>query len=345
MSELRQNLASKEWVVISPERSKKQDAIRPQRMTNPVPENEYESECPFCPGNEEAFAIIERARVEDGDGNWRLKVVDNKYKVLDSFNTCPLVPDAFEREGIYQKLEGCGSHELVIETEKHNKTIDDLTKEEIRNIVSAYVDRYNEFKHNPNNLITLIFKNYGLLAGQTQPHSHSQIVGSRVVPLYIRSLLHEAEKHFDNYGTCVFCDVLRYEMEQESRVVYYNDNYAAFVPFAAGSEHETWILPRWHTACLSDAVDERLEGLADVLQVLLSKFNLAIGNPDFNYVFRIGPYPLSQVPFYHWHVQVLPRTKIVGGFERATRIQVNTVLPEESAKMLRECEECEIKGL
>lgn len=43
--------------------------------------------------------------------------------------------------------------------------------------------------------------------------------------------------------------------------------------------------------------------------------------------------------------QVLPRTKIVGGFERATRIQVNTVLPEESAKMLRECEECEITGL
>ena len=344
MSELRQNLASKEWVVIAPGRAKKPDVIRPRTMTNPVSENEYETECPFCPGNEERFSIIEKARIEDGNGNWRLKVIDNKYKILDSFDTCPLVPDAFQKEGIYRKLKGCGSHELVIETDKHNKTIIDLSEAEIRNIVATYVDRYNKFRDNPNNLITLIFKNYGLLAGQTQPHSHSQIVGSRVVPLYIRSLLHEAEKHFDNYGSCVFCDMLRYEMEEEARVVYYNDSYAAFVPFAAGSEHETWVMPKWHSASIGDVKDKRVDDLADILQTILRKLRLAIGNPDFNYVFRIGPYPLSGVPFYHWHIQVLPRTKIIGGFERATRIQVNTVLPEESAKMLRECEQCQING-
>lgn len=67
---------------------------------------------------------------------------------------------------------------------------------------------------------------------------------------------------------------------------------------------------------------------------------MAIDNPDFNFVIRTAPSPLSNVPFYHWHIQFLPRTKISGGFERGTRIQVNTILPEESAKRLRECKKC-----
>jgi UDPglucose--hexose-1-phosphate uridylyltransferase len=341
MSELRQNLASKEWVVIAPQRAKKPDAMKPEKSTNPVPKGEYDAKCPFCPGNEADFDILERARLEDENGDWTLKVIDNKYKVLDSFETCPLVPDAFEREGIYRKLKGCGSHELVIETNKHNKTIIDLSTEELKGILSSYVNRYGEFRNNPNNLITLIFKNYGLLAGQTQPHSHSQIVGSRVVPYYVRSLLHEAERHFDTNGSCVLCDILRFETEEETRLVYQNDDFAAFVPYAAGSEHETWIMPKWHSGSILDLEGQRLDNLAEVLELILKKLSVAVGNPDFNYVFRTAPYPLSGVPFYHWYIQFLPRIKIIGGFERGTRIPVNTILPEESAKMLRGREPCQ----
>ena len=340
MSELRQNLVSKEWVIIAPERGKKPNALVEKVVSRPVSHNEYDSECPFCPGNEQKFSIAEKQRTTDENGNWIVKVIDNKYKVLDSFNSCPLVPDAFEREGIYQKLKGCGSHEVIIETNKHNQSIIDLSKQEIKNILNIYVDRYLSFKENPNNLLTIIFKNYGVLAGQSQPHSHSQIVGSRVVPSYIRSLLHEAEKHFDNYGSCVFCDIIKFEKEAAKRVIRENDDYIAFVPFAAGSPHEAWILPRWHSAGITNLQDERLENLSDILGVVLRKFYRSIGNPDFNYVFRVAPYPLSEVPFYHWHIQILPRTKIIGGFERGTRIPVNTVFPEESARMLRECEVC-----
>lgn len=340
MSELRQNLASKEWVVIAPERGKKPNQVLEKVISKPVSQNEYESECPFCPGNEEKFSLMEKQRIANKDEEWILKVIDNKYKILDKFNSCPAVPDTFEKEGIYQKLKGCGSHEIVIETNKHNKSIVDLSKEEIKNILRIYVDRFLSFKENPNNLIAIIFKNYGMLAGQTQPHSHSQIVGSRVVPLYIRSLLHEAEKHFDNFGSCVFCDMINFEREEGKRIICANNNYIAFIPFAAGSEHEVWILPKWHSAGIVDICKERLENLSDIFQIILKKFYHSVGNPDFNYVFRVAPYPLLGVPFYHWHIQILPRTKIIGGFERGTRIPVNTVLPEESARILRECKAC-----
>ena len=340
MSELRQNLATKEWVVISEERAKKPNAILHKVIGTPVSDKEYDPECPFCPGNENKFPVEERYRIEDGVGKWLVRVIDNKFKILARFATCPLVPDAFEKEGIYQKLEGCGSHELVIDTSKHNKTITNLSRDEIKSVISVYIDRYNTFKKNPNNLITIIFKNYGVLAGQTQPHSHTQVVGSRVVPLYTRSLLHEAERHFDTYGSCVFCDMLRYEMREKTRLVYQNDDYVAFVPYAAGSEHEIWIVPQWHRAGLHDIEGRRVDNLADILNIILNKFRLSINNPDFNFVIRTTPYPQSDVPYYHWHIQIMPRTKILGGFERGTRIQVNTVLPEVSAKMLRECKTC-----
>ena len=131
-----------------------------------------------------------------------------------------------------------------------------------------------------------------------------------------------------------------YEIEVKTRVVCHNDECVAFVPYAAGAEHEVWIVPRWHRACLDDVEGRKLDSVADILHSILNKFRLSIDNPDFNFVVRTVPYPLSEVPYYHWHIQIMPRTKILGGFERGTRIQVNTVLPEVSAKMLRECDPC-----
>ena len=340
MSELRQNLATKEWVIISAERAKKPDAVLHKIIGTPASDKVYDPECPFCPGNEERFPLEERYRVDDGGGSWIVRTIDNKFKILDRFPTCPVVPDAFVKEGIYHKLSGCGSHELVIDTHKHNKTITDLSRDEIKTIVAVYLNRYTTFQKNPNNLITILFKNYGVLAGQTQPHSHTQVVGSRIIPLYTRSLLHEAERHFDTYGSCVFCDMLRYEMEQKTRIVYHNDDYLAFVPYAAGAEHEVWIAPKWHKAGLQDIEGQGIHNLADTLQIILTAFRLSLDNPDFNFVIRTAPYVLSEVPFYHWHIQIMPRTKILGGFERGTRIQVNTIVPEDSAQMLRGCTTC-----
>ena len=56
-----------------------------------------------------------------------------------------------------------------------------------------------------------------------------------------------------------------------------------------------------------------------------------------NYLIHSAPYHLSEVPFFHWHFKIVPRIKTPGGFEIGTRIQVNTVYPEESAEMFQKC--------
>lgn len=340
MSEFRQNLASKEWVVIAPHRRKKPNALKTKVLSVTPPSHEYSEQCPFCPGNEKEFDIDEKARIGDSNEGWTVRAIDNKYKILHSFDSCPLITEPFDQEGIYQKLKGCGTHELIIDSKRHDRNIMNMSAEEILNVLQIIALRYREFKKNPNNLITIIFKNFGAMSGQTQPHSHTQVVGSRVVPHYIRGLLHEAERHFDSFGACVFCDMMRNEMREGKRLIYQNENYVSFVPFAAGTEHETWIMPKIHDASLDGISGKSLNDLADILMVIFKKFQRAIERPEFNFVFRTAPYPLSAVPFYHWHIQLLPRTKIIGGFEYGTRIQVNTVLPEDSAKLLRECSDC-----
>lgn len=340
MSELRQNLATREWVVIAPERTSKPSSVKSRVIKEGASDEEYDPNCPFCSGNEKRFSEVERFRLDDSKGAWQVKVIDNRYKILDTFEACPAVLESFEKEGIYNKLKGCGSHELVIETNKHNRTIMDMSDDELKNIILAFKDRYQSLKKNPHNLITLIFKNYGAMAGQTQVHSHTQIIGSRVVPLYIRSLLHEAERYFDDNGSCVFCDMLRFEIKEKRRLILQNKDYATFVPYAAGSEHETWIMPKHHSAGMDSLEGEMIDSLANILQTIFKRFYLEIGNPDFNFIMRNAPYPMSSVPFYHSHIQLLPRTKILGGFERGTQIQVNTVLPEDSARLLRECNSC-----
>ncbi len=76
MSEIRQNLATKEWVLISTERAR-----RPHEFVQPDTDKlehfpAYVGGCPFCPGNEELD--LERLRLP-GEGDWQLRVVRNKY--------------------------------------------------------------------------------------------------------------------------------------------------------------------------------------------------------------------------------------------------------------------------
>lgn len=336
MSELRQNLTTREWVVIAPGRSHKPKSVHVNIAKIRSSEKDHDPSCPFCPGNEDNLPVEEKFRIDDLEGTWKTRVINNKYKIFAS-ELCSIKPEPFLNDGIYKKLKACGEHELIIDTPRHNKTIIGMDEDEVKNILLAVLNRYQIFEKNSGNMITLIFKNYGAMAGQTQIHSHTQIVNSRIVPSYIRLLLNEAQEYFDGNGTCVFCDMLSYELKEGRRIICENKDFAAFVPYAAGSEHETWIMPKFHSAGLDSLAGDKIDHLAQILRVVFRKFYRAIEDPDFNFVIRNAPYPLSKVPFYHWHIQFLPLVKIVGGFERGTRIPVNTISPEESARILREC--------
>ena len=79
MSELRQNLATKEWVIIALERAKRPhefvDVLRSPCGEGPA----WEARCPFCPGNEEEDLDVLRVPAKDP---WRVRIVSNRYPAL-----------------------------------------------------------------------------------------------------------------------------------------------------------------------------------------------------------------------------------------------------------------------
>ena len=64
MSQLRQNIITRDWVIIASERAKRPNQFATERKARP-PANRYEPQCPFCPGNEHQTSR-ELFRVEGG---------------------------------------------------------------------------------------------------------------------------------------------------------------------------------------------------------------------------------------------------------------------------------------
>lgn len=338
MSEFRQNLATREWVIIATERaSKPMDFVRADSKAD-VPE--WEEGCPFCPSNEsrsgtEVFAFRPQGNRADGP-DWQLRVVPNKYPALIPSPDCAIVPQR-AKNGPYMQMEGCGYHEVIVEHPRHNQTLATMSVPEVRLLLEAYWERYHQLAPDCNNHLMTIFRNYGAKAGASLRHPHSQLITTGIVPLHIRTRLYEAQRYYDDVGTCAYCDILRYELQAKERIILENGSYVVFTPYASGTPYEMWVIPKRHRASFGDLPKEELDPWAQALQGALVCLARLLGDPDYNYVIQAAPYPLAAVPFYHWHMQILPHLKTKrAGFEIGSGININVVAPETSAKALRE---------
>jgi UDPglucose--hexose-1-phosphate uridylyltransferase len=334
VSELRQNLLTGNWAVIAPERGEKPRAFESPASAGIATYPEYDPSCPFCPDNEERFPLEIIDTVKGIEENWVTRIINNKYKLFDDLPTCPIGPEPFKKSGLYSYYQGCGNHYLVIESRLHNRPMGAISHEEINNTLQSYLKICRLFKKNPNNLVTIVFKNQGLHAGASQIHAHSQIVGSRIVPALIRNAMHVQDKFFDDNGACALCTIVDHELHLKKRVVVETEHSVVLSPYAASAPYEIWIVPKRHFACYEDILDDELTDTAIALKRVLSAYITKLKNPDFNYFFHSAPHPLSNVPFYHLYIQILPRLTIAGGFEAGTRIPVNTVWPEAVPEFL-----------
>ena len=81
---------------------------------------------------------------------------------------------------------------------------------------------------------------------------------------------------------------------------------------------------------------EELSALAQVLRRTLLALDNALGNPDFNYVLHSAPAEDDTRRYYLWHIQILPRVTTIAGFELGSGMHITTVVPEESAALMRD---------
>ena len=326
MPEFRQNMATKEWVILAPERGKRPKDIFDQ---SPIKESlpEKDINCPFCPGNEnQTTAPVFSLPSKD---NWQVRVVPNKFAALDP----DLITDR-TKIGLFLAAQGFGIAEVIIEHKKHNINPALMEPKEIENILMAYRQRQIEIGKNEKiNLIT-IFRNHGQRAGTSLAHPHSQIIATPIIPPHVRYPLEQAVAHYDMYGSCVYCDMIKEEISQAKRILFNGEFFVAFCPFASRSPFECRIYPKKHQASFILIDDSELIELAKIIKHVLSGLYSRLNNPDYNYFIRSAPIGDHDTRHLHWYMVIVPKISIPAGFEIGTGIYINTVPPEDAAQYL-----------
>ncbi len=329
MSELRKDPVTGRWVIVSTDRKKRaSDFERESVQIAPDPS------CPFCEGREHMTAPELMAMRVNGSGpngpGWTVRVVPNQFPVLR-------VEGSLDRqgEGPFDKMSGIGAHEVIIESPRHDETLASMSAEAIDAVLWAARERVRDLKQDHRLKTIVIFKNHGASAGASLEHAHTQLVALPIVPRDVRDELLGAQAHFQSKERCVYCDILRQETRESTRLVAENADMVALSPYAARFPFETWILPRRHQSHFEDAWRHEYAALARLISEVLRRMNRALENPPYNLLIHSAPVGEAASEHYHWHVEILPKVTRVAGFERATGCYVNPTSPEEAAEVLR----------
>ncbi len=330
MPELRKDPVTGRWVIISTDRAK-----RPSDFVRDRVEIRGTGFCPFCYNNEsktppEIMAYRSDGSARDTPG-WSLRVVPNKFPALRIEGTLNR-----QGEGVFDKMEGIGAHEVIIETPDHRKTLAILSPREIEDVLWAFRDRIVDLKKDRRFKYVLIFKNHGDAAGASLEHTHSQLIALPVVPKRVLEELEGAAAYYHYKERCIFCDIIQQETQSGIRMTAENDAFVAIQPFAPRFPFETWIVPKVHRSSFEESAKPEYSQLALILKDILMRLDHVLEKPAYNYVIHTSPIPEPADDCYHWHVEIMPKLTKVAGFEWGTGFYINPTPPEEAARFLKE---------
>lgn len=326
MSELRQDVTSGDWVIIAPGRAKRPLFLdRKKKPRVPTPK----SECPFedlrKSGNWPPIAIYPNEK------DWQIVLLQNKYPALTHENVSHAMP-LFH--GIYCHQAGVGHHDLVI-TRDHNKNFADISPSMAAKLFDVFQERHRAMAQDPHNAYVSTFFNWGPSVGGSVWHPHYQILTLPIVPPHIVRSLAGSKAYFKKTHRCVRCDIIREERKHKHRIVAENKFAIAFTPYASKNPFEVSIFPKSHIAAFGETPSSILHGTAALLQSVLRQMKTRVNDPDLNFFIHGAPLDHGKYSYHHWHIEIVPRISLFGGFEYSTEIDINVVDPDAAAAILR----------
>ena len=329
MPELRKDPITGRWVIIATDRAKRPSDFSRQSVPPPAA-----MICPFDYGNEHKTPPEVLAYRNSGGRDqpgWRVRVVPNKFPVLG-------IEGELNKQGdlMYDKMNGIGAHEVIIETPDHAAIFCDLPEKQIEEVLWAFRDRVNDLKKDRRFRYIILFKNHGEAAGASLEHSHSQLIALPVVPKRVKEEVDGGLFFYQQKDRCIYCDIIRQESSAAVRMVTETDRFAVLEPYAPRFPFETWILPKRHESHFEESDGGLLQNLAWVLRSTLRKIDKVLERPAYNFIIHSSPIQDAPLPYYHWHIEIIPKLTKVAGFEWGTGFYINPTPPEESARFLRE---------
>ena len=127
------------------------------------------------------------------------------------------------------------------------------------------------------------------------PHPHSQLIAMPVTPIVLKEKLAAARAYYLEKDRSLFGDILQAERKFGDRVVFENDGFTAFCPFASRFPFETCIMPRKQAADFQNSRDDALVLLAEAVQRVLLAYHSALNQPSYNLILHNAPFRRSRI--------------------------------------------------
>ncbi|MFB6272992.1 MAG: DUF4931 domain-containing protein [Salinibacter sp.] len=328
--ETRQDRITNQWVAFAPSRSDRPRQTT-ERGTPPSPDaNRPVEGCPFCPGHEEMLPSVLWELNGAETLPWQTRVVPNKYSALS-----PDREPYDQTRGLYRSRASRGRQEVIIETPRHYQHLAQMPVPQVDAVLQTYLERYHTLRQSDDDLIPFLFRNHGASAGASIAHPHSQVIAPDFPPPQLQREERAARARYEELGRCPYCTMIETELDAEDRLVWTNDTFVAFVPFAAQVPYEMWLLPREHEPEFGRLPEAQRTQLAAALHELLARLHTHLNDPDYNLFVRTALDYESDQPHLHWSLRIRPRTTVQAGYEQGTGQHINPSIPERDAAVLR----------
>lgn len=284
----RKNPLTGDWVLVSPHRNN-----RPWSGATETGSSEqlpsYDDNCPLCPGNERANDTF-NPNYQD------TFVFVNDFGALVSENNNVVSEDTPE----FIKVDVArGECRVICFSPDHSKTLPELSIKEIHSVINTWQSNYVELSEQYN--CVHIFENKGAIMGCSQPHPHGQIWAHD----HMSSEIELENIHLANYKTTqhsnLFSDYIKFENEQQDRVVYSNEHWLVVVPYWAAWPFETLLIAKDDVRHMGQLSELQKASLSDALKVLTTKYD-NVFNCSFPYSMGWHSAPNNLDDDSHWRL-------------------------------------------
>jgi len=217
-----------------------------------------------------------------------------------------------------------GVQEIVLETSDINQQFHELDIDHIANILHAYQKRLSHLQQEYG--YVSIFKNHGARSGAQLPLSHSQIIATEIIPPEIKHDRELQAEYYDGHQTSALCDIIRWELKQNERVIAHTRHTTTLCPYASQHPLEAWIIPNRQSQSLVEMDEAEIRSIADHLKGVI----YALSTSDVEYNFHIQEYVAGLNN--HTYIKVTPRLDAHDGYQLNTGIAINPVSPEYATR-------------
>lgn len=335
----RYNPLTGDWVLVSPQRSKRPwqgQVEKPALQQRP----KYDPKCYLCPGNERAGGH----KNPDYKGTF---VFTNDFSALLTHTPNGEISDG----ELFQAESESGICKVICFSEDHSLTIPEMEIKNIRNVIDVWCAQYEELGNNPDINYIQIFENKGAIMGCSNPHPHGQIWSSKGIPVEPDKECKTQKGYFEKHGKTLLSDYLQAELKKGVRLLVQNDSFVALVPFWAVWPFETMIISKRPVQNIILLTEEERTDLADIYKKLTIMYD-NLFETSFAYSAGIHQAPTDgkDHPEWHFHMHFYPPLlrsatvkKFMVGYEMLATPQ-RDITAEQAAQRLRNLPEIHYKN-